>query len=211
MVQSKLLSIALSVSVGALGCVGDDLAEPPPRQVQDGDTSTSAEDNDDGTPEPGAEELGQHELVAAIWPDDVDGVDIFLDDERLVITVLNAGGDPIARVVAQEHAPGTVDVSTDFADGASWATVDIGNEALMQHGLEGIDAGQLHDRIKTIMLEVQAPLQEGPWLDCVLAVLDAVVSCIPAVGVLVLCPQKIKTAACKCLKAAKKKACAMRG
>lgn len=189
----KLTSMVLACSLVVLGCTDGGGAAPQETGVE--------------APTPLTEpaEVGQLEMVDAAWPADATRVEVSQGDSTLVMVVLNAGGDPIARLSMLEHAPGVVHVLTEFADGEGWATVDTANGSLVQHGVKGISAEDLGERVTAIVDTVQAHPGEGPWLDCVLAVLDAVITCIPAVGVLTLCPSKVKKAVCKCAKAAQKK------
>ncbi|HVI04144.1 MAG TPA: hypothetical protein VM869_35880 [Enhygromyxa sp.] len=195
--MKRYLSYFIAVAIAVAGCTTDD--------------TSSADDSTTISIDPAAEtpELDPpRQLVAASWPDDLASVDFHAHENTIVIVALNHDDEVIARIALDESTPGLYHLETEFVDGKAWATIDQ-NGALMQRGTEGLSESELTIRAHQIGGLLQAPEfdpdQEGPWLECALAILDAVITCIPAVGVLPLCPYKLKKAVCTCATAAQKK------
>lgn len=201
---------SLSAAVALVTACHDD--RDPPQTVDD------QHDSDGGNDYPPATSnvLDDDNLEHAQWPADLDMVVVHATDSGVVVVAMNDAGQPIGRVSLDEVADSVdvVSVESRFADGGSWGVMDLAAGVVLSVGTDPLGEtahAEFAARVSAMiaMAEDQGPdpadPQAGPWLDCALSVLTAVVACIPTGSWVVTCPKAIVGAVCTCHGAAQTK------
>lgn len=201
---NRLVALPVAVALAVVACTDPEHVD----SVADAGTSGPTL-----TPE---REVNPASLALADWPDDLLEVVFFPADDGVVIVGFNGAGQPISHVELAEvnQSNDVVRVRARFADAKAWAVMDIGNGSLVSAGGEPDEMlTEISERAAAMIAlaeEQEQPdpndPQAGPWLDCALSVLGAVVACIPVGGGwVVTCPKAIVGAVCTCHGAAKSK------